>query len=136
MFDVTEEHERDKIDNEIRLENLTLKQDEEVKVIEQENKSIFKNIFDVDEELLLDMLDHGGQSSNQPRLDSEGEDFESNSSLDESPLHPLGKLGSLSDKEALKYAEAINQAFFEKMEEIDNQVDEEVKQHLQKQQQT
>jgi DNA-directed RNA polymerase beta' subunit len=64
----------------------------------------FKEIFDVDEDALLEMLDHTG-------LRQQRSDSETSSLIDE--------VGNLTDKEALKFADAINQAFFEKMEEID-----------------
>ena len=63
----------------------------------------------------MEMLDHTGMR--QQRSDSE-----TSSIFDD--------VGNLSDKEALKLADAINQAFFEKIEEIDSQVQAEVKQHL------
>ena len=54
------------------------------------------------------MLDHGGARPNSSDSDV--------SSLDEG-------LGIMNDKEVLKFADALNQAFFEKMEEIDKQVE-------------
>lgn len=58
----------------------------------------------MDEDALLEMLDHTG-------LRQQRSDSETSSLIDE--------VGNLSAKEALKFADAINQAFFEKMEEID-----------------
>jgi hypothetical protein len=81
----------------------------------QKETNKFKRIFDVDEDALMEMLDHTG-------LRQQHTDSETSSLLD--------GMGNLTDKEALKFADAINQAFFEKMEEIDNQVQAEVKHHL------